>query len=320
MDEEIWSAYLDSLSLKELRDFAQMLALPVPGYRKEHKNTPKKILLNHFRKYPVLAKRVFELAEIRKQIRDETENKIENIKENLAEYISSYGCLQLTAALASSDVQELQELADELFDILKDANNREKASAAEAEPPSGELKVELEKLNKKLKKIEKQHKELQSKNENLQAKLEKERESWKKKAAAFQQSIERKDEELALWQSRYEQINLQVAQLETEKSKMEQELTDSCRNILVAGTEDRPPQRKRIGNEQVIITYAACQGEDISQLLRQQDYIFLQSTGLSNLLRAKIYTLCLRLGKPPLEVTGEEEVLEKLARVLEERK
>ena len=77
MNEEIWSAYLDSLSLKELRDFAQMPSLPL----KEHKKTPKKILLKHLREYPILARRILKLAEIREQIRDETENKIENIKE-----------------------------------------------------------------------------------------------------------------------------------------------------------------------------------------------------------------------------------------------
>mgnify|MGYP000858283234 CR=1 FL=1 len=323
MKEELWRAYLEEMSEEDLRLCAQLVELPVRGYRKEHKNTPRQVLLNNFYKYPLLTAKMPDLCIIRKKLKDETENKIDKVKEKLLEYFEEFSVLKVSAALASSEEEELQELGEKIFKIWpqQDTKTEDQKEPSEAEKELTDKleksQAEVEQQKKKLKRTEKQHKELKVKHEKLQIKYDNEREKLKKKTAEFQEKIAQKEEEISSWKEKYSLLEKQLAKLEKEKAQLEQELAKCCQEVLIVGMGGSPTERKRIGTQLVNLHYLDCQEQtDIERIIQDKDHIFLQSAGIPHLLRNQLYCLCLRAGKQPLEVAGEEELELKLKRAL----
>lgn len=322
MQEEIWRAYLETLSEEEMRLCARLTQLPVRGYRKGHLNTPRKILFNNFSKHPLLSVKMPELWGIREKIKEETENQLDKIQEQLEEFFTQYGALKVIAALSSSEEEELRKLGEEQFAQL---GNEEKTKAKpKPEKIANKLESQLEdlhaqvaQLEKKVKRVEKVEKEWKNKYEILKTKYDKDKERWKKKSDSYDQKVAKKEEETTQWMDKCIQLEAELAKMQNEKAKLEKELDQSCLEVLILGTEKRLVKRKRIGSELVNLSYIDCQKHNgLSELVQDKDYILLQSTSLPNLLRTNIYTWCLKAGKQPLEIAGEEELMEKLERVL----
>ena len=105
--------------------------------------------------------------------------------------------------------------------------------------------------------------------------------------------------------------------LERKKPSWNRELASAAREVLIVGMGGSPTERKRIGTQLVNLHYLDCQEQtDIERIIQDKDHIFLQSAGIPHLLRNQLYCLCLRAGKQPLEVAGEEELELKLKRAL----
>lgn len=323
MDEEIWRAYLDSLTEKELRSFARKLGFRIDGFRKDHQKTPRPVLISHFGKHPGVAAIMPSLLWLRKKIEEETENEVEAIEKQQQELFAEYGAVPIIAALASTEEDELVELGELWFDAWLEESEQQKEEAKDQKEESKlesqivDLQAQMKQLEKKLKRAERDEKDWKSKYETLKTKNEKDRERWKKKTNSYDEKLAKKEEEVALWIEKCTQLEGQLAKMETEKAKLEHELNQSCLEILVVGTQERPGERKRIGSELVNLSYIDSNKQNgLSELVLDKDYILLQSARLSNPLRANLYTWCLRAGKQPLEFSGEEELMKKLERVL----
>jgi DNA repair exonuclease SbcCD ATPase subunit len=324
MDEEIWRAYLDSLTEKELRSNARRIGFKIDGFRKDHQKTPKQVLVNHLGKYPGAAIILPGLIWLRGKIEQETEFEIEQIEEKQEQLFTKFGEVPVIAALVSSEDEELMELGELWFDRWLEKTKQQREDAEKLRKQGEKLESKLEKLQaqidqleKKVKRVEKGEKEWKNKYESLKEKNKKAQERLKKKTDSCESKIAKNEEEISQWMDKYKQLEAQLAKVEKEKERLEQELNQSCLEVLVIGTQERHEKRKRIGSELVNLTYIDYQKQNtLSELIQDKDYILLHSVGLPNKLRTDLYTNCLKAGKHPLEVTGEEELDKKLLRVL----